>query len=233
MTGQRTSASPITRRRFLGAAGALAVGAAGVLELLRRGLPAATPGPATPVGVAVVSQPRQAFHSRPDLTPPLIEAATPAGAVGAGPIFLTPANGAGTDGPTIVDGRGELVWMRPGTGRMAADLRVSAPRGKPALTWWEGSTNGGVGSGEHVVTDGSYRELARIRAANGRQADLHELQLTPAGGALFFADAAVAARLPAGVAPAPWPVMGRALQEVDVATAPGRIIDPGWSWPSA
>jgi hypothetical protein len=144
------------------------------------------------------------------------------GAVAPGLIFLTPSNGAGQDGPTIVDNAGELVWMRPGAGSSVTDLRVASYQGRPVLTWWEGSNNGGIGVGEHVVLDGSYTELTRIRAANGRQADLHDLQLTPAGTALFFADAAVSPRLPAGATPAPRPVMDCAVQELDLAT--GRLL---------
>ena len=121
---------------------------------------------------------RRSFRSRPDLAPPVISIGTPARGVAPGYVFLTPNNGAGTDGPTIVDNTGELIWMRPDTGKHATDVRVTQYLGQPVPTWW-GATNGGIGSGECVIADGSDREIARIKAGNGRSVDLHEFQVTP------------------------------------------------------
>ncbi len=42
-----------------------------------------------------------------------------------------------------------------------------------------------------MIADGSDREIARIKAGNGRSVDLHEFQITPQGTALFFADVIV------------------------------------------
>lgn len=108
----------------------------------------------------------------------MISIGTTARGVAPGYVFLTPNNGAGTDGPTIVDNTGELIWMRPDTGKHATDVRVTQYLGQPVLTWW-GATNGGIGSGECVIADGSDREIARIKAGNGRSVDLHEFQVTP------------------------------------------------------
>ncbi len=212
MPGPATAGRLMTRRQVLIAVGAVAVGGAAVttLELLR-GWPAAFQAAATPT-------PNLTYRSRPDLIPPSIQTTTPARAVAPGFIFFTPADGGNLNGPTIVDNAGELVWERPGTGQVVTDLRVASYQGKPVLTWWEGSNNGGIGSGEHIVVDSSYQELMRIQAMNGRQADLHELQLTPDGTALFFADAAVAPTSPAGATPAPWPIMDCAIQEIDLTT---------------
>jgi outer membrane protein assembly factor BamB len=165
---------------------------------------------------------RRAFRSRPDIAAPLIEITTLAGIPTPGLIFLTPANGAGRDGPMIVDGGGELVWMRPDTNAAATDLRVATLDGAPVLTWWEGSNNAGIGSGEHVVVDSSYREVARIAGQNGRKADLHELNLTSRRTALFFADSSVGpGPLPASSGMQPM-VMDCAIQEVDIAT--GQVL---------
>ena len=236
------SAGLVSRRRFLGSLAAAVVGAApagaiayglvrgalesggssGVSSRQLLGLPdAPTAGTTAAATVA-----RRVFHSRPDLTPPVVSADVPAGRVAPGYVFLTPNNGAGPDGPAIVDNTGELVWMRPDATNHATDLRVAAYRGQPVLTWWEGTTNGGIGSGECVIADTSYQEIARIRAANGRTIDLHELQITPQGTALFFADAAVdgSQRL-AGGSPLPWQVMDCSIQEVDIAT--GALL---WEW---
>ena len=67
------------------------------------------------------------------------------------------------------------------------NLRATTYRGKPALTWWEGKTKHGLGIGEHVIVDHSYREIARFPAGNGLGSDLHELILTPDGTALVTA----------------------------------------------
>jgi hypothetical protein len=53
----------------------------------------------------------------------------------------------------------------------AADFRVQSYRGKPVLTWWQGYLGAGVGSGENVIVDTSYRQGATVRAANGLGAE--------------------------------------------------------------
>ena len=177
---------------------------------------AAKPSPSPSPGA------RRAFRSRPDIAAPLIEVTTLAGIPAPGLIFLTPANGDGHDGPMIVDGSGQLVWMRPDTSGNATDLRVASLDGAPVLTWWEGANNAGIGVGQHVVVDGSYRELARISGQNGRKADLHELRLTARRTALFFADASMGpGPLPASIGVQPT-VMDCAIQEVDIAT--GAVV---------
>jgi Arylsulfotransferase (ASST) len=237
---------PWTRRRFLTAAGGLVVAGTtigAVYEALRStsGTAAAGPSPspvvlglntgtASPVASAVV--PGVSYRSRPDLAPPHVDIDIPAGSVAPGLVFLTPNNGAGEGGPTIVDNDGELVWMLPVRDRSVTDFRVATYRGQPVLAWWEGSVNGGIGSGDCVIADTSYRQIARISAGDRRTVDLHEFQITPDGTALFFADAGVrplraasATPTPAGTPPASPSVLDCAIQEVDVAT--GKLL---WEW---
>ena len=181
------------------------------------------------------------FRSRPDLSPPFVQvssaasvAAGPmvagssgAGSVAPGLVFLTPNNGDGT-GLLIVDDTGEPVWFRPSAGGLMTNFRVTAYAGRPVLAWWEGTVSGaGIGSGECVLADATYQELARIRAAAGRTVDLHELRLTPSGTALVFADAPVPADRFAPASPPPWQVLDCAIQEIDIAT--GRLV---WEWHS-
>ncbi len=236
-----------TRRRFLKAAGGAVAGVAGVgiiyeainaggsgqaapsasprtLALAPSGAPTATPGP---TGTAAAGGTVAPFHSRPDLVPPALTVETQPTAVAPGYVFFTPNNGGGSGGPTMLDNSGELVWMQPIPGKYVTDFRVVTYQGRQALAWWEGDVNGGIGSGEHVIADTSYREITRVQAANGRKMDLHEFQLTPQGTALFFADAAVPAPAVAGATPPPWPVLDCAIQEVDVAT--GKLL---WEWHS-
>ncbi len=182
------------------------------------GGPSPSPSAATQASAVTSPGARRTYRTRPDIAAPLIELTSLTGIPAPGLIFLTPANGKGHDGPMIVDASGELVWMRPDTSGYATDLRVATLDGAPVLTWWEGDNNAGIGSGEHVVVDASYRQLLRIPGQGGRTADLHELRLTPRRTAMFFAYASVGpGPLPAssGVQPE---VMDCAIQEVDLAT---------------
>ncbi len=127
------------------------------------------------------------FVSRPDLIPPKITVVRRAGSTGPGLLFLGPSSGPGQRGAMIVDDAGDLVWFHPTVPKTVMNLRVALYRGEPVLTWWEGKTKHGLGIGEHVVFDRSYREIARFPAGNGLGSDLHELILTPAGTALVTA----------------------------------------------
>jgi Arylsulfotransferase (ASST) len=128
------------------------------------------------------------FHSRPDLTPASVEITKEGSGVDADDIFITPQQGPTQNGPMIFDSSGQLVWFQPvPSGDMAADLRVQHYQGKPVLTWWQGYSGAGLGAGEDVIEDGSYRQVAVVHAANGLSADLHEFRLTPQGTALITA----------------------------------------------
>ena len=210
-----------TRRRFLraaaiGVAGGLAV-AVGVEEavvaraLLGRGRPPAFPG-------AAPTDPRLHFWSRPDLAPHPIAILTPADRVADGYVFLTPGvDGGQADGLMIVDNRGEPVWIHPVSEPTIANLRVQQYRGKPVLTWREGQNVEGHGLGECVVADGAYREIARIRGANGQQCDMHEFLISPEGTALVTAYADVADASTGGRH-----VLEGIIQEIDIAT--GKLL---------
>ena len=180
--------------------------------------PSTTSAPSAKPSASASPGARRTFRSRPDIAAPLIEITTLAGIPAPGLILLTPANGQGHDGPMIVDASGELVWMRPDTGGYATDLRVATLDGAPVLAWWEGDNNAGIGSGEHVVVDASYRQLLRVQGQDGRKGDLHEFHMTPRRTAMFFAYASVGpGPLPASTGTQP-AVMDCAIQEVDLAT---------------
>ena len=129
----------------------------------------------------------RSFVSRPDLRPPAVAVAGPARPDGV--LFLGPGWKDGAQGgPLIVDPSGEPVWFHPLPSSLwGANFGVSDLGGEPVLAWWQGTIEVplGYGRGEAVVLDGSYREQRRIQAANGRVMDVHELQLTPEGTALF------------------------------------------------
>ena len=121
----------------------------------------------------------QRFISRPDLKPPAIAVLQRAQSTARGLVFVAPSSGPGQRGAMIFDNTGELVWFRPVAGKTVTDFKVGLFRGRPVLTWWEGKTVNGLGEGEWVVLDPSYRELARFSAARGREGDLHEFVVTP------------------------------------------------------
>ncbi len=119
------------------------------------------------------------FASRPDLIPPKVTVVQRAGAAAPGLLFLGPSSGPGQRGAMIIDDDGEIVWFHPTVPNTVINFRAALYRGEPVLTWWEGKTKHGLGIGEHVVFDRTYRELARFPAGDGLESDLHELILTP------------------------------------------------------
>ncbi len=127
------------------------------------------------------------YVSRPDLVPPKITVVRRASGTAPGLLFLAPSSGPGQRGAMIVDDSGEPVWFHPTVPSTVTNLRAAIYQGKPVLTWWEGKTKHGLGVGDHVIFDNSYRELARFPAGDGRGSDLHELILTPTGTALITA----------------------------------------------
>ncbi|HEY0001392.1 MAG TPA: arylsulfotransferase family protein, partial [Actinoplanes sp.] len=147
-----------------------------------------------------------------------------ANAAAPGYIFLTPASGAGLWGPLIVDDKGSPIWFKkvPDPATVAIDFKVQRYRGKPVLTWWEGTIGGtggqGVGQGEFVIADTSYREITRVRAAGTEQADQHDFVITGRDTALFW----VYDPIPYDLSPVGGPADGvlhdGVIQEIDIAT---------------
>jgi hypothetical protein len=131
------------------------------------------------------------FRSNPDLKSPVVRITQPARNTAPGTILLAPFSPKGSpnpDGPMIVDDRGDLIWFNPlRRGTAVTDLKVQELDGRRVLTWWQGRFALGWGYGEYPVLDETYREVARVKAANGYQADLHELTITPQGTALVMA----------------------------------------------
>src|SRR5450432_3123834 len=189
-----------SRRRFLTAAGAVALGGVSLGAVLTqlqgtRAKNTSSPDP------SASTQPggRHQFLSRPDLTPPVVTLLPSLGEPSTGLIFFTPGNGAGTDGPLIVDNAGQPIWIRPdANGLGASTFRPISHQGRPALVWWEGGNNNGIGIGEFVLADATYTEIGRVKAVGGSRADHHEFQLTKRGSALIFSDSGVAATRVAG-----------------------------------
>ncbi len=151
--------------------------------------------PAGPIRAAApMSAPRvrgdvQRFVSAPQLFPPMLQVTKlPTKAAAPGGIFVAPQAGPVQRGPEILGPYGGLVWWKTvPNGETATDFKAQTYRGRPVLTWWQGTINGGVGTGQDEVYDSSYRPVATVRAGNGVRADLHEFQLTSQNTALITA----------------------------------------------
>jgi len=224
------ASSHLTRGQFLSAA----AGAAGLLALPSNAYgythPAAGRGSRSGLEAFTANRQRaRSFRSRPDLKPPHVTRGnTPAGQAGLaeGYSFLGPTAGGGAQaGVLIVDGAGEPVWFSPvASGKWVANFRAQQYNGQPVLTWWEGKVlPPGYGQGAGVIMDSSYREIARVRAANGRHADLHEFLLTPQGTALITCyPRTVRANLSRVGGASNGQVLESIIQEIDVST--GRLL---------
>jgi arylsulfotransferase ASST len=159
------------------------------------------------------------FRSRPDLTMPAIQTATPTGAVAPGHTFVTVGTPKVTSGPLIVDNSGDPIWFQPVPGKSLADFKVQQYGGQSVLTWWEGTiVSPGFGRGQIVIADTSYRVLQQVTAAHGYQADLHEFLITPAGTALLTAYNQVPADLSSIGGSRSGSVLDGVVQEIDLST---------------
>ena len=174
-----TKGTRFTRRRFLAGVGAGATYLA-LMNSAGCALRERTSQASLVQGVSSASpNGAWAFRSRPELSPPRVNVVKEAhDGTATGYIFVSPDMGdAGQGGALIIDDRGQVVWFRP-TQVRAMDLKVQNYRGNPVLTW-------GETSGEYVIFDHSYREIARLRAGAGYKGDHHEFLITPQDTALI------------------------------------------------
>ncbi|HUK99154.1 MAG TPA: arylsulfotransferase family protein [Gaiellaceae bacterium] len=165
------------------------------------------------------------FHSRPDLTPPVVTVAKAGPAAAPGDVFIAPKQDAIQKGPEILDDRGQPVWFKP-VPAQATDFRVQTYQGRPVLTWWQGPPEApvsGSGVGHGVIFSSSYRQIARVDASFGpNTADLHEFQLTPQGTALLTVYRIVPFDLSSVGGPAGGKAVDGLIEDVDVKT--GRVL---------
>jgi hypothetical protein len=218
----------MTRRRLLrtgvvgGGAAILGGAAYGVSQLLDGGLSFLASWRVTEGTRGTVRR----FYSAPELEPPTVYALANHAAPRAGHyLFMGPdAVGGAQSGPMIVDNAGEPVWFQQAAGgAWPTNFAVHTYRGEEVLVWWQGKVVTGYGFGEAVVLDRSYREIARIRAANGHHIDLHELTLTDRGTALFTCPPVTTPLdLSAIGGSSSGSVRESIFQEVDIAT--GRLV---------
>jgi len=149
----------------------------------------ATPGGRIPAAVPQKA-PRVAgdvsrFASAPQLFPANLRVTKRPSRAEGGDLFVAPQAGPVQYGPEILGPYGGLIWFKTvPKNDSATDFRAQTYRGKPVLTWWQGTVNGGVGIGEDEIYNSSYQPVATVTGTNGIRSDLHEFQLTSANTAL-------------------------------------------------
>lgn len=239
--GPERSGAVTSRRRFLrwGAgtvAGALGLGAAGLAGHewwpSSSGSMAGQPGAQGPLDLSDPAEDPSSyslFFSRPDLRPPRVETVRESSSFkfgpGAGLVLMTPKGYAvaapSQMGLMAVDADGRLRWFLPAQ-HSPFDLQCQTYRGRPVLTWWEGTVHLGTGAGTVYIVDSKFRSVATISEVDGLKPDLHEVNLTPSGTALLTSFHNVQTDLrPVGGPKNGWAQAPVAL-EVDVAT--GQLV---------
>jgi hypothetical protein len=161
------------------------------------------------------------FRSRPDLQPPVVVVEKRTHHTAPGYIFFAPKKDVRQRGPLIVDNDGHVVWFHP-LHLGATDFRVQRYQGRPVLTWWQGRSHFGIGRGEYVIMDSSYRQIATVRAGHGLAGDEHEFLITPQGTALIPAYRPIPGDLSSVGGPKDGQILDSVLQEIDIAS--GRVL---------
>jgi Arylsulfotransferase (ASST) len=129
------------------------------------------------------------FHSYPQINPIAVTVDRQSSRTARGYIFVTPWYGPVQNGVMILDSQGKLVWFKAVPRyNMASDFRLQTYRGQTVMTWWQGYFGAGVGSGQDVIYDSAYHQVASVQAGNGLTADLHDFEITPRNTALIVAE---------------------------------------------
>jgi EmrB/QacA subfamily drug resistance transporter len=87
----------------------------------------------------------------------------------------------GQSGPLILDRGLQPVWFQAVPEKLvASNLSLQTYAGKPALAWWQGvvTNTGATESGEDVVVNQHYQEVARLKATGGWVLTLHEFLIS-------------------------------------------------------
>jgi Arylsulfotransferase (ASST) len=166
------------------------------------------------------------FVSAPKLHPPKLATPVKRGSVG-GEFLVTNSPGnprfkmVGTGGPLILDSHLQPVWVAPiSTNVVSGNLKEQTYAGKPVLTWWQGVVNGhGItSSGEDVVVDQHYKQLATLKGADGWVLSEHDMVISGHDAwVTAYRNVAHAPGAPANVT-----VFDAAVQQYDLTT--GKLL---------
>jgi hypothetical protein len=122
---------------------------------------------------------------------------------------------------------GQIVWQHDAAkGDSVGDFRTQMYRGHKVLTWWEGSDDGGHGSGADYIANSHYHIIKKIELPAGYDADIHEFRLTSDGHALITSYQTVTHDLSSIGGPTDAQMYNCLAFVVDVAT--GKVLDK-WS----
>jgi len=161
------------------------------------------------------------LHTLPDLHPPLLRIDDPAKGTAPGYVMFAQKGGKNRpSGTVIADNEGRIVWYHEvPKGLEATDFRAQTYRGKPVLTWWQGTiSKAGIGRGSYEMYDASYHQIATVKAAHGLDGDLHEFQLTPRGTAYITVYHEVPVDLRSAGGPKDGYAEDSVVQEIDIRT---------------
>jgi Arylsulfotransferase (ASST) len=148
-----------------------------------------------------------------------------------GDIFISPFGDQTTyaNGPEILNRKGQVVWFHAvPAGQEAADFRTQTYRGRPVLTWWQGTGLGGLANGVDYIYNDHYQQIAEVKAGNGYNADGHEFLITPWNTALVLIYTTATANLTSIGGPANQTVIDGIVQEINIKT--GKVL---FQWNSA
>lgn len=181
------------------------------------------PFPNIPVPGAPVAPPLASYRTQPDLHPPVYTTQTPARGTVAGLTFSAPYGPANVQGVMISDDSDQPLYYRntPGGG---FDFRAQTLKGKPVLTYWQGSgvTLPGTGQGTFVVLDDHYNVVASVAALDGYAADIHDFTITRKGTAIMTVYVPVTLDTRSVGGNARTRVMDSVFQEIDLDS--GRML---------
>lgn len=176
------------------------------------------------------------FISEPDLHPMKVTVNTYRCGTSSGFIFVAPyalSSQAiyGQTGALILDNKGTPFWFRPlsSPNLMNTDFRVQKYKGKPVLTFWQGTiatppgyTNVPAGSSEpgscYHILDNHYRLIKTVIAQRDFISDVHEFLITPYDTALLLSTKVVPMDLTPYGGPQNGFIQDFAIQEIDLHT---------------
>jgi hypothetical protein len=214
---------PETHHAAAGSAGPRPRPARKALAVAAAALAAASPA-------LLAASPAVASPATPTAPPPVTVLSGPASRAD-GDIFISPFGDQSTyaNGPEILNRKGQVVWFHAvPAGQEAADFRAQTYRGRPVLTWWQGTGLGGLASGTDYIYNDHYQQIAAVNAGNGYSADGHEFLITPWNTGLILIYTTATADLTSIGGPANQTVIDGIVQEINIKT--GKVL---FQWNSA